>query len=96
MPVRKATGQRRRRLLPIVARNGRSWRNAHRQDSHAGSLRPAIVNSTPDRIAGEGAAPTKTSLGIAFALISIACFSTMDALVKLESATYSVVQIILR
>lgn len=36
----------------------------------------------------------KPSLGIAYALIAIACFSTMDALVKWESATYSVAQVI--
>ena len=36
----------------------------------------------------------KPGLGIAYALIAIACFSTMDALVKWESATYSVAQVI--
>ena len=40
------------------------------------------------------AAPTKASLGIVFALLAVACFSGMDVLVKWQSATYAVVQVI--
>ena len=36
----------------------------------------------------------KPGLGIAYALIAIACFSTMDAMVKWETAQFSVAQVI--
>ena len=42
----------------------------------------------------QAAASTKTSLGIIFALLAVACFSGMDVLVKWQSATYAVVQVI--
>ncbi len=40
------------------------------------------------------AAPVRASLGIVLALLAVACFSGMDVLVKWQSATYAVVQVI--
>ncbi|NNF79103.1 MAG: DMT family transporter [Rhizobiales bacterium] len=44
--------------------------------------------------AKQSAAPSKATLGIVFALLAVACFSGMDVLVKWQSATYAVVQVI--
>lgn len=51
------------------------------------------MTQTP-RPASETQDPLNPAIGITFALISIACFSGMDTIVKWESATYSVVQVI--
>ncbi len=50
--------------------------------------------SEATRAGAQSAAPSKAGLGIVLALLAVACFSGMDVLVKWQSATYAVVQVI--